>query len=394
MVLGWLRRKNGTLRMLLSLIAGAAILSGAKGHAQDTKTTLVEPPAPLLPLQVGDWVRQEKPAATPRSEEDTKLDTVLHEDGLKRSDQAVFSENDGRAGIASPAITVTVRQFIDATGAHAAYSYFEHPASAYRGVGLGDETNLSGDRYLFRSGTSVVEATGGRGEKIEALLNRIQAGLPKVSGPKGVTPLLPTLLPERGLERDSVKYALGPVSYEAMGGVLPAEILGFDKAAEAVTARYAGKGKLTMLFYPTPEIAGEKLRAIQAEIQKQGKAAGTVVMRRSGTFVFVTTGSWTLPEAKSLVEGIHPRMEVTWNKPMLPEFHAEVQKTYSLLTSIAIFCGFGALAAVVLGLSLGAGRAAIRVLQGKPAATEPEFLRIDLSGRPAPIQESPESRPR
>jgi hypothetical protein len=62
-----------------------------------------------------------------------------------------------------------------------------------------------------------------------------------------------------------------------------------------------------------------------------------------------------------------------------------VRKTYSLLTSIAIFCGFGALAAVVLGLTLGGGRAAIRVLQGKPAASEPEFLRIDLSGRPQPI---------
>lgn len=365
--------------MLLRLAVGGVLLSGAMGHAQDTKTTLVEPPTPLLPQQIGGWTRQEKSAATP-PEYDQKLDTILTEDGLKRSEQAVYREKNGTA------VMVTARQFVDATGAHAAYSFFERPASAYRGVGLGDETNLSGDRYLFRSGASLIEATGGRGEKIEALLNRIQVGLPKVSGPKGVAPLLPALLPEKGLERDSVKYALGPVSYEAMGGVLPGQIVGFDKAAEAVTARYIGKGKLTLLFYPTPEIAGVKLRAIQSEIEKQGKAAGTVVMRRSGTFVFLTTGNWSLGEAKSLVGGIHPRMEVTWNKPIPPQFHTEVQKTYSLLTSIAIFCGFGALAAIVLGLSLGAGRAAIRVLQGKPAATEPEFLRIDLSGSPAPIQ--------
>jgi hypothetical protein len=65
------------------------------------------------------------------------------------------------------------------------------------------------------------------------------------------------------------------------------------------------------------------------------------------------------------------------------EFHAEVQKTYSLLVSIAILCGVGALAAIVLGLFLGGGRALVRVLQGKPAATEPEFLRIDLRGRSA-----------
>jgi hypothetical protein len=77
---------------------------------------------------------------------------------------------------------------------------------------------------------------------------------------------------------------------------------------------------------------------------------------------------------------------------MPPEFHTEVRKTYSLLSSIAIFCGFGALGAIVLGLSLGMGRAAVRVLQGKPAATEPEFLRIDLSGRPKPIHaEGPET---
>jgi hypothetical protein len=188
------------------------------------------------------------------------------------------------------------------------------------------------------------------------------------------------------LERDSAKYAVGPVSYEAMGGVLPGGIVGFDKAAEAVTAKYAGRGELTMLLYPTPEIAGEKLRVIEKELHERGTSAGTVVMRRTGTLLLVTTGMWPLEEAKELVQGIKPRMDVTWNKQMPQlEFHTEVRKTYSLLASIMIFCGFGALAAIVLGLSLGAGRAAVRVLQGKPAATEPEFLRIDLSGRAAPI---------
>ena len=45
-----------------------------------------------------------------------------------------------------------------------------------------------------------------------------------------------------------------------------------------------------------------------------------------------------------------------------------------------IFCCFSAVAMVVLALFLGGGRALIRVLQGKPAASEPEFLHIDLSG--------------
>jgi hypothetical protein len=79
-----------------------------------------------------------------------------------------------------------------------------------------------------------------------------------------------------------------------------------------------------------------------------------------------------------MVEGVHLRSEVSFDKPMPVEFHAEMQKTYTLLESIALFCALGALAAIVLGLFFGFGRAAIRVMMGKPAATEPEFLRIDL----------------
>ena len=82
-----------------------------------------------------------------------------------------------------------------------------------------------------------------------------------------------------------------------------------------------------------------------------------------------------------MVEGVHLREVLTINKTPPPEFSTEIHKTVSLLTSIAILSGLLALAAVILGLFLGFGRAAIRVMQGKPAATEPEFLRIDLSGR-------------
>jgi len=372
-------------RVLWVAIAGAAVLAWTPVWGQEAKTTLVEPPTPLLPHEVGTWVLQPEGAAAPAGTDgagvDEKVKTVLTEDGLKREERGVYRE-----GNTGPAVTVVARQFVDATGAHAAYNYSLRPGSEYRGAGLGDETNLKGSHYLFRSGTSVVEADGARGAKTEALLSGLQGRLPKVGGPKGMAPLLPTLLPVKGLERDSAKYAVGPVSYEAMGGVLPGAIVGFDKAAEAVTAKYAGRGELTMVLYPTPEIAGEKLRVIEKELHERGASAGTIVMRRTGTLLLVTTGAWPLEEAKELVLGIKPRMDVTWNKQMpQAEFHTEVRKTYSLLASIMIFCGFGALAAIVLGLSLGAGRAAVRVLQGKPAATEPEFLRIDLSGRAAPI---------
>ena len=81
-----------------------------------------------------------------------------------------------------------------------------------------------------------------------------------------------------------------------------------------------------------------------------------------------------------MVEGVHLRSEVSFDKPMPLEFHAEMQKTYSLLESIVIFCGVRRAGGDGAGAVLRRGRALIRVMQGKPAATEPEFLRIDLRG--------------
>ncbi len=53
MVSGWLRKKREMRRVVLSLVAGAAIAGGSMAWAQSAKTMLVEPPAPLLPQKGG-----------------------------------------------------------------------------------------------------------------------------------------------------------------------------------------------------------------------------------------------------------------------------------------------------------------------------------------------------
>lgn len=333
----------------------AALLGVAGGVVRAQTMMLAEPPAPLLPQALRGGAGHEAGTGAPAGAEQA----VLVEDGIKRYERGT-----------APNGTVTVYQFDDATGAVAAHDYLRKSAP-----------------YVVREGVSVVVANlTGSSREAEALLRTVETGLPKVGGPRGLAPLLPTFLPEKGLEKDTTHYALGPLGYRAMGGVLPAESVGFDKAAEAMTARYQGEGTLTLLLYPTPQIAGAHGREIETEMNREGAAAGTVKLRREGPLVLLTTGNWNAAEAQKMVEGIHLRNEVTWDKPVPPEFHAEIKKTVSLLSSILIFCGLGALAAVVLGLFFGGGRAAIRVLQGKPAASEPEFLRIDLSGRPAKIR--------
>jgi len=309
---------------------------------------------------------------------------VFKEDGLSRAAQQTYHQPNK-----TETIKVEAYQFVDATGAYSAFTYLRKPEMkglpAARKIGT-QTASTGGGEFLVLSGATVVKALVSNVRPTTSdELRQLASTLQKVGGPKGLSPLLPTYLPAKGLQAESVRYALGPVGYQAMSGVLPAEIIGFDKAAEVVIAKYADKGTLTLLLFPTPQIAGEHGRAIEAEMNRQGAAAGTVKLRREGPLVLLTTGAWGPAEAQKMVEGIHLRNELTWNKAVPLEFHTEVLKTYSLLTSIAIFCGLGALAAVVLGLFFGGGRAAIRVLQGKPAASEPEFLRIDLSGRVARI---------
>jgi hypothetical protein len=353
--------------MLCVLGVALASASAASLRAQEAKTMLAMPPTPLLPESLRSGPDHDAGDGAPSwSGADGP---ILVEDGIRRYERGDAESPGAHGGV--PSGTVTVYQFDDATGAYAAYSYLR---------------KSSADHVMLNGVSVVVSNLKLYPESAAALLKTVQVGLPKVGGTKGLPPLLPTFLPTQGLKRETVKYALGPAGYRATGGVLPPEIIGFDKAAEVVTASYEGKGTLTMLLFPTPQIAGDHGRQIEAEMNRQGGSAGTVKLRREGPLVLMTTGAWNPAEAQQTIENIHLRNEVTWNKPMPPEFHSEVRKTVSLLTSILLFCGLGALAAVVLALFFGGARAAIRVMQGKPAATEPEFLRIDLSGRPARIQ--------
>ncbi len=350
-------------------------------------TTIVEPPAPLLPTNerlVVDDAKANVPADRP------EVGAILAEDGLKRTEtRAVVAPQGGAAGWAR------AYQFVDATGAFSAYTYFREGGHLVHPVtGSSAETELPGGELVLLSGISVVRAkVKDTPSAVASLLNEMETGLPKVTGRRSLPPLLPTLFPKSGYDESGLRYALGPVTYKAMGGALPAEILGWDKSAEVGIAQYNGRtghGTLTLLMYPTPQIAGDRGRAIEQavnqEIAKDGPASlGTVKLKRLGPMVEMTQGGFTPDQALALLASVKLNQEVTFDKPMPPEFHAEIHKTYTLLQEIAVFCGVGTLAAIVLGVFLGGARAGIRVLQGKPAASEPEFLRIDLRGAPVPL---------
>ena len=364
--------------VVLCAAIGAGVTAHAQGSGPVAKTMLVEPPTPLLPATLGGLHREaEGDVGDGLGAVDAADAPVMTEDGLRRFARSVYAATNEKNAL--PQGSVAVYKFVDASGAVAAFDYFRRPGMRPEKVGDGAVSN--GDELLLRSGANVVVGHF----KLDhaamlALTKELIDHLPKVGGPAATAPPLLELLPAKGLDADSLRYALGPMGYQAMGGVLPAEIVGFEKSAETVTAKYKGGGVLTLLLYPTPEIAGEHERAIESLSRQRRAPAGTVKMRREGTLLVLTSGAWTEDEAQKTVDGIHLRSEVTWNKPVPLDYETEVRKTFSLLVSITIFCCLAFLAAIVLALFLGGGRAMIRVMQGKPAATEPEFLHIDLSG--------------
>jgi hypothetical protein len=364
-------------RIALGIALAFAVPAVSHGFAQAPAVTLVEPPAPLLPKQFGAWQQQPDIAA---AQPDSAAKDVLLEDGLAR-----FASSTYKRDKSGETVDIKAYQFGDATGGYSAYTYLRAADDkALRGAHLGTEAAGKNDSLLIWSGPDVLVAEFHGGRRF-AELGDLVAVLPKATGAKGLSPLLPTMMPAKGLQPESLKYALGSAGYETMGGVLPASVVGFDKSAEVSTAKYAGRGTLTLLLYPTPQIAGDHGRQIEAELNKEvaaGKPLGTIKLRREGPLVLLTTGAWTPAQAAAIVEGTHLRDQLSWNKPMPLEFHAEVQKTASLLLGIAELSGALMLAAVVLGLFFGGGRAVLRILQGKPAATEPEFLGINLREGP------------
>jgi hypothetical protein len=368
----WGRRVfRGVLTGAVAL-AVAPVLSPARAQSS---VTLTEPSVQLLPQGSLSLVNVDKQA--------------LEECGPQRSLVESFS-NAGRT------MRVEAVEFGDRTGAYSAFTLAERPGMR-PGSELGGSSALGDGAVLFTMGDSLVLASPA-GTADLAALRELAKGLPKVTGSRGIEPLLPSLAPADSRVPGSLRYALGPATYAAEGGVLPANSLDWDKSAEAVTATYDlkhGREILTLLLYPTPQIAAAVAHRLSGGVASLGPSFSTAKVRHENEMVMVASGSLTGEEAQAMLAGVHLKQEVTIDRDMPPVFHAEVQKTFSLLTNIAILCGVLMGAAVLLGLFLGGGRALYRVMRGKPAAMEPEFLSLHLSPQnQAPRFEVTESHPR
>jgi len=104
----------------------------------------------------------------------------------------------------------------------------------------------------------------------------------------------------------------------------------------------------------------------------------SLLVRRSGPLVAVTSGSFSADEASKLLHSINYTADITWNHP--EGYVSEVSKTARLLVGIAYLIGILGSTAIILGLFFGGGRAVIRRLRGKPVSTlnDEDFISLKL----------------
>lgn len=355
--------------VLLGVALGTGVFAQQPAQEKNPSTTVQLPPAPLLPQSLGTWtLTDQKPAVT-----DTGLNDVINKElGVKRSQAGVYTSGKNQ-------LSIVATQYMDATGAYAAFASLRQAGTHAAPAKIGNEAEVKGNEVLFWSGPTLVSASFQTQPDYKAL-ETLTNGLPKLGGAAGRAPGLLSYLPKSGLRAESVKYAVGPATYQHDGGQLNPSIVDFSKSPEITTGQYP-HGTFVAIYYPTPTIAGDRSRALLKDLLDHlpaGATTDSIAVRRAGPIVAITYGQFTAEEAKKLLDQVHYETNVTWNKP--EGYISEASKAARLLVNIILGVFAMGLAALVLGAFFGGGRALIRVLQGKPASSmhDAEFIHLDL----------------
>ncbi len=367
-----------------SATAAAQAKPGAQSSPAGAVTTITLP-RPLLPDSFAGWVAEEKPKTLAvASQADADHVAALAEYGFWSGLEATY-KRDGET------LTLRALRFGDVSGAYGAYTFYRGTGWPKEDIGSGAASNRN--RVMFWTGNTMVDATFSHvSPESGSELRELAKLLPAVEGTKALTPPILSVLPQKWMDGQTTHYALGSAGYAGSGGVLPAEIVGFDRGAEAVTANYtltSGPAVLTLLEYPTPQLAIAAETKVRNYIQAGSKAQppftkplidsdqASLEVRRSGPVVALVSGDAIPDESHKLLGSVHYESEFV-SIPQPTE--SEVSKTGQLLLGIAELVVIGCVAALLLGLFLGGGRALYRIARGKPASSvyEAEFISLDL----------------
>ena len=305
-------------------------------------TLVAQKPTAFLPTAFAGWQQASAPQVTANAAEaDPVYGDLLREYGLTLFEGTTYTK---------PGRTMSVKAvlFKDASGAYGAFSFYKTPPMQREDIG--DQAASNNLHVMFYRGNVLVEVTLDRVTATSAgELRELADNIPLPNGPDRNPPILPAYLPRQGYVPNTAKYVVGPLALASVGAPVAGNLVDFAHGAEVALGQYSGTGgnaTLMLISYPTPQIAAERLRAIEASFAGSPAAATQVLTKRTGPIVVVVSGPMAAPEAKSLLASINYDADVTWNQATKLTKNENV---IGLLAGVIILIG------VILGFSLVAG---------------------------------------
>ena len=343
----------------------------AAAFAAERPVPVVISPTPVsaiavLPTGFAGWQMK---GAVARSADPAVADEVnapvLKEYGFVRLEKAAYTRDDGRNLMIKAAV------FEDASGAYGAFTYYYSDEMGEEKIG--GQAAFLNNRVLFYQGNVLVDAVFDRMSVMSAAQLRELAGLlPQAEGNKGNPPSLPTYLPkrafEKNLEKNTTKYIMGPVALDRVGSPLPGSMVDFKSDAEVVIGKYAvtaGDATLMLIEYPNSQIAGERLRQIDAshQITQQPPGVASIVDvgpffdARTGPIVVIAAGPLSKSEARSVMSSISYEADVTWNENT---YVSKKDNLANFLFNAIVLCGIVVGLALVAGIAFGGLRVIVK----------------------------------
>jgi len=340
--------------------------------------------SPLLPREFAGWqMTGSASVSKDPSVADSANSALLNEYGFTDSASATYTRDDGRK------LTVRAARFSDATGAYGAFTYYKQPQMLHEEIP--DLASSWNERVLFYRGNVLVDAVF---QKLSAMsaaeLRSLSAKLPVATGSSAELPAVPTYLPKKSYVRNTAKYVVGPVGLEKIDAPLSADAVSFKDGAEVVLGKYdtmQGEATLLLISYPTPQLAAERLRAIDATrpATPPSGPAPAFFDKRTGPIVALVTGSASKDEAETLLNAVNYEANVTWNERAPTARDNIGGVVVNSLILAGILGGF----AIIFGVAFGGFRMILKRLHPERAmafSEQTEFisLHLDEGNPPSP----------
>lgn len=340
-------------------------------------------PLPILPKQFAGWqIQGAAQASKDAAVADPTNAALLKEYGFTDFEAAAYKSDDGRT------LKIRAARFADASGAFGAYTFYLQPEMAREEIG--DQGASLNQRVLFYRGHIVVEALFSQLSVMSAAgLRELAGSLPHPGGNAGNLPPILASMPHHGYSRNTEKYAEGPLALEAIGSPLPADLVDFSASPEVVLGQYStsGGGAMLMLIeYPTPAVAAEHLRRIDAAnhfpVPQAGVDAienvGPFFAKRTGPILAIAAGPLSRSDAQDLLGAVNWAPSVTWNENT---YFDKKDNIANLLVNIILLCIIVGAISLAAGVAFGGARILLRRFFPGPVFGRPdqtEFISLQL----------------